>query len=55
MHNTEVYKIYELDLDKIESIDDCKKILQFLCRRVLKPLPNDLEYGGFFEVEEYFK
>jgi hypothetical protein len=52
---TEIYKYYELNLDKVKTIDDCKKLLQFLCRRTLKPIRRDLTYGGFSEVEEYFE
>ena len=52
---TEVYKHYELNLNKVKSLDDCKKILHFLCRHTLKPIRGDLTYGGFSEVEEYFK
>lgn len=48
------YKQYELNLDKISSIDDCKKILKFLCELIVKPLPANVEYGGFSEVSEYF-
>ena len=50
-----VYKKYELNLDKVNSLDDCKKILKFLCDRTLKPLPEGIAYNGFNEVEEYFK
>lgn len=28
-------RFYELDLEKINSIDDCKKILKFLCSLTL--------------------
>lgn len=48
-------RFYELDLEKINSIDDCKKILKFLCSLTLKPLPRDITYSGFEEVEQYFK
>ena len=51
----ETCRFYELDLEKINSIDDCKKILKFLCRVTLKPLPKDITYKGFEEVEQYFK
>lgn len=51
----EVYIGYELDLDKVNSIEDCKKILKFLCKTVLKPHPNGWEYYGFKDVKEYFK
>ena len=46
---------YELNLNKVKSLDDCKKILHFLCRHILKPIRGDLTYGGFSEVEEYFE
>ena len=49
------YRFYELDLEKINSIDDCKKILKFLCGLTLKPMPKDVSYSGFEEVEQYFK
>ena len=50
MSKADTYKYYELNLDRINSIDDCKKILKFLCEL----LPPDIEYGGFGEVSEYF-
>ena len=48
------YRQYELNLEKVKSLDDCKKILKFLCELTIKPLPSDVEYGGFSEVSEYF-
>lgn len=51
----ETYKYYELDLEKVKSLEDCKKILKFLCNLTLKPLPKSLSYNGFEEVEQYFK
>lgn len=51
----ETCRFYELDLEKINSIDDCKKILKFLCSLTLKPTPVGLSYNGFEEVEQYFK
>lgn len=51
---TETYRTYELDFDKINSIEDCKKILNFLCKHTLKPHPITWEYVGFKDVEEYF-
>lgn len=54
MNKVDIHKYYELNLDKINSIDDCKKILKFLCELTIKPLPLDIEYGGFSEVSEYF-
>lgn len=46
---------YELNLEKINSVDDCKKILKFLCSLTLKPTPERVSYNGFEEVEQYFK
>lgn len=51
---TQYYRQYELNLDKINSVDDCKKILKFLCGLVIKSLPEGVEYGGFSEVSDYF-
>lgn len=48
-------RFYELDLEKMNSIDDCKKILKFLCSLTLKPTPEGVSYNGFEEVEQYFK
>ncbi len=53
--NETEWKSYELDLDKVESLEDCKKILKFLCGITMKPMPSNVEYGGFDEVREYFK
>lgn len=44
-----------LNEDKIESLEDCKKVLSFLCAHVLPPLPENIEYTGFSEVRKYFK
>lgn len=51
---TQFYKQYELNLDKINSVDDCKKILKFLCDLVIRPLSDDVEYNGFNKIKEYF-
>lgn len=51
---TQYYRQYELNLDKVNSVDDCKKILKFLCGLAIKPLPDGVEYGGFSEVSDYF-
>ncbi len=48
------YTVHELNTDKINSLDDCKKILKFLCSMSIKPLPSGVEYGGFEKVKEYF-
>lgn len=50
----ETYKQYILNTDKIENLEDCKKILKFLCDLSIKPLPQEFGYGGFSEVEKYF-
>ncbi len=48
------YKNYQLNLDKINSVDDCKKLIKFLCNLTIKPLPSDCEYNDFDDVREYF-
>ncbi len=53
-NNLKTYYLYELNLDKINTVDDCKKILKFLCDLSIKPLPDGVEYGGFSEVSNYF-
>lgn len=50
----ETYKQHILNTDKIESLEDCKEILKFLCGLYIKPLPLGVEYNGFLEVEKYF-
>lgn len=54
-NSLETYRCFDLNLDKINSIDDCKKLLNFLCKQVLGPIRSDLVYNGFSEVEDYFK
>ena len=49
------YRGYELNLDKINSIDDCKKVLKFLCDLTIKPTPKGVSYDGFEDVEKYFE
>ena len=49
------YKRPRLDVDKIENMEDCKKILKFLCDVTIPPLPDGVTYGGFGAVEQYFK
>lgn len=51
---TETCKLHVLNLDKVENLEDCKKILKFLCGLAIKPLPEGVEYDGFSEVEKYF-
>ncbi len=51
---TITYKNYQLNLDKINSVDDCKKLIKFLCNLTIKPLPSNCEYNGFDDVREYF-
>lgn len=43
-----------LNTDEIKNLDDCKKILSFLCVNALKPIPEGLTYIGFNEVKDYF-
>lgn len=50
----ETYRRYVLNTDKVETLDDCKKILKFLCEHTIKPLPERYEYGDFEEVKQYF-
>lgn len=48
---------YELNVDKINTVDDCKKVIKFLCDLTmsqLPPLPEGMEYRGFSEVSNYF-
>ena len=45
----------KLNLDKVNSLEDCKKILNFLYDQTIKPLPEGIEYKGFSEVKEYFE
>lgn len=50
----EVYIRHDLNINKVKNLDDCKKILKFLCDLSIRPLPSGIEYGGFGEVEKYF-
>lgn len=43
-----------LNEDKVETLEDCKKVLSFLCNYVLQPIPEGIEYKGFSEVKQYF-
>lgn len=47
-------KPYKLNLDKVTSLDDCKKILKFLCDLTIEPIPKGYTYVGFDKVKEYF-
>lgn len=53
LSNTRTYYTPKLNLDKVETVDDCKKILKFLCD-FLKPIEEGITYKGFDEVKEYF-
>lgn len=55
IYNAMHYRDYYLNIDKINSIDDCKKILKFLCDLTIKPTPEGIYYNGFEDVEEYFE
>lgn len=46
------YTEYDLNLDSIKSLEDCKKILKLLCSMVMKPIRNGVAYGD--DVEKYF-
>lgn len=50
----ESYTAHTLNTDKIKDLEDCKKLLKFLCDLSVKPLLRDVEYNGFLEVKEYF-
>lgn len=50
----ETYTTHILNTDKIKDLEDCKKLLKFLCDLSVKPLPRGVEYNGFSEVKEYF-
>ena len=54
INTTETYKQHILNTDKVETLEDCKKILRYLCYITIKPLPQGVEYQGFSEVEKYF-
>ena len=47
------YTKYDLNLDSIKSLDDCKKILKLLCDIVIKPTQNGVTYVNN-DVEKYF-
>ena len=49
------YNVYALDLDKVETLEDCKKILQYLCSIVIKPTEKGMTYAGFETVKDYFR
>ena len=51
---TTEYTRHVLNLDKVQSVNDCKKILKYLCDLAIKPLPKGIEYANFSEVKEYF-
>lgn len=49
-----ILKRHTLNVDKIENLEDCKKVLSFLCNYILQPIPEGVEYKGFSEVKQYF-
>ena len=51
----QMIQTYELNLDKVNTVDDCKKILKFLCRLAIEPTSEGIKYNGFEEVREYFE
>lgn len=46
--------IHTLNTDSLETLEDCKKILKFLCGITVKPVPEGVEQKGFSEVAKYF-
>ena len=55
-NNTTKYNTYySLNIDKINTIDDCKKVIKFLSDLTVKPLPDGVGYSGFNIVEEFYK
>ena len=49
-----VYKP-ELDLDKIQTVEDCKKIIDVLFKSMFKPLSSDYTHGILSDIYEYMK
>ena len=45
----------ELDLDKIQTVEDCKKIIDVLFKSMFKPLSSDYSYGALSDIYEYMK
>lgn len=48
------YNMHVLNMDRLETLDDCKKMIKFLCNQMIHPLPDGIEYNGFEEVKQYF-
>ena len=45
----------ELDLDKIQTVEDCKKIIDVLFKSMFKPLSSDYSHGVLSDIYEYMK
>ena len=45
----------ELDLDKIQTVEDCKKIIDVLFKSMFKPLSSDYTHGILSDIYEYMK
>ena len=45
----------ELDLDKIQTLEDCKKIIDVLFKSMFKPLSSDYRHGVLSDIYEYMK
>lgn len=45
----------ELDLDKIQTVEDCKKIIDVLFKGMFKPLSSDYRHGVLSDIYEYIK
>lgn len=52
--NHPMYKVHKLNLDSVETLEDCKAVLNFLCELTIKPQPINVEYNGFSKVSKYF-
>lgn len=52
--DTKTFYKPQLDLDKVETIDDCKKLIKFIYDNRFRPIHKSTSYAGFEKVEEYF-
>lgn len=42
-----IYVRHKLNPDAIKDLEDCKRILKFVCGIVVRTLPKGTEYHGF--------
>lgn len=52
--DTETFYKPQLDLDKVETVDDCKRLIKFIYDNCFLPIHKNTAYAGFEKVEEYF-